>query len=433
MTRPGTSQVIRARLDNGLEIRLKEMHTAPLISSWLWYRVGSRNERPGITGISHWVEHMQFKGTPTFPAGVLDKAISRDGGVWNAGTWLDWTVYYETMPADRIGLALELEADRMLNSLFDPDEVESERTVIISELEGHENDPAFRLDEALQAAAFKVHSYHHEVIGKKQDLRSIRREDLFGYYRDHYTPQNAVLAVAGDFEPPEMLDRIQGLFGPLDGGPTPHVDPEPEPAQEGERRVEVRGPEETPILEIGYRAPLPTDSSFFSMAVLDSILSGASSFSVFGGGLSNKTSRLYRALVEAGIAAAVHGGLTATIDPFLYVIRVTVRPDRSPEAALEAVDDEIARLQDSPVAEEDVIKAIKQAKALFAYDSESISNQAFWMGYSEMFDDYSWFEAYLDRVESVTPEEILQTARSRLLPERRVVGMFVPEDGNPNG
>lgn len=433
MTRPGASEVVRAKLENGLEIRLKEMHTAPLISSWLWYRVGSRNERPGITGISHWVEHMQFKGTPTFPAGVLDKAISRDGGVWNAGTWLDWTVYYETMPADRIGLAFDLEADRMLNSIFDPEEVESERTVIISELEGHENDPAFRLDEALQGVAFTIHSYHHEVIGKKEDLRSITRQDLFDYYRAHYTPQNALLAVAGDFEADEMLAQIEERFGPLQGGAPPQVVVEAEPTQGEERRVEVSGPEETPILQIGYRAPLPADPDFFSMAVLDSVLSGASSFSVFGGGLSNKTSRLYRALVEGGIAAAVHGGLAATIDPYLYVIRVTVRPGQSPQAALQTVDEEIARLQDNPVAQDDVEKAIKQAKALFAYDSESISNQAFWMGYSEMFDDYRWFESYLERVEAVTPGAMLEAARSRLVPEQRVVGVFLPEEGEAHG
>ena len=152
------------RLKNGLEIKLKEIHTAPLISSWAWYRVGSRDEIPGRTGISHWVEHLQFKGTERFPADVLEKTVSRTGGVWNAFTYLDWTTYFETMPADKIDLALELEADRMTNSIYDPEEVESERTVVISERQGRENGPGFRLNEALRNAAFRVHSYHNEII-----------------------------------------------------------------------------------------------------------------------------------------------------------------------------------------------------------------------------------------------------------------------------
>lgn len=431
MTRAGESPVQRTRLGNGLEVRLKEMHTAPLISSWLWYRVGSRNEVPGITGISHWVEHMQFKGTPTFPAGVLDRAISRDGGTWNAGTWLDWTTYYETMPAGRIELALQLEADRMVNSLFELAEVESERTVIVSERQGHENNPSFRLDEEVQAAAFRVHPYHHEVIGDMADLETMTRDDLYQYYRRYYVPSNAVLALAGDFEAAEMLELVRDHFGSIADGSTPETAVRPEPVQPGERRVEVEGPEETPILQIAYRAPAPTEPAFYALTVLDSILTGASSFSPFGGGLSNKTSRLYRALVEGGIAAAVQGGLAATIDPYLYSLRVTIRPDRTPEAAFEVLEREIDGLRAAQISESELKKAIKQAQALFAYDSESISNQAFWLGYSEMFASYSWFEGYLDRLAEVTPQDLLRVANSHLRPSRRVVGVFRPT-GEPN-
>lgn len=409
------------------------MHTAPLISSWLWYRVGSRNERPGITGISHWVEHMQFKGTPDFPGNVLDRTISRDGGTWNAGTWLDWTTYYETMPADRIDLALRLEADRMVNSEFDPAEIESERTVIISERQGKENDPSFRLDEELQAAAFRVHPYHHEVIGDMADLQTMTREDLYAYYRQHYVPNNAVLAMAGDFETEKMLARIQHHYAALPSGPQPDGTVRQEPAQRGERRVVVEGPEDTPILEVAYRAPAPTSPEFYALAVMDSILTGASSFSPYGGGMSNKTSRLYGALVEGGIAASVRGGLAATIDPFLYSIRVTIRPDRTPQEALAVLEGEIDRIHDAEVSEEEVEKASKQAQALFAYDSESISNQAFWLGYSEMFADYSWFETYLERISEVTPDRILRVAHSHLTPRRRVVGMFLPTEERADG
>ncbi len=206
-------------LPNGLKILLKEIHTAPLISSWVWYRVGSRDEPSGRTGICHWVEHMQFKGTPQFPASSLDRDISRDGGMWNAFTFMDWTAYLETMPADKIDLGLRLEADRMTNSLFDEKEVASERTVVISEREGNENEPLFRLSEAVQQAAFRVHPYHHEVIGDLVDLKSMSREDLYQHYRTYYVPNNAVLGVAGDFKTKEMLARIRELFEPIPAGP----------------------------------------------------------------------------------------------------------------------------------------------------------------------------------------------------------------------
>ena len=201
--------ITQVTLKNGMQVMLKEIHTAPIISSWLWYRVGSRDESTGKTGISHWTEHMQFKGTKNFPANVLDKAISREGGRWNASTSHDSTRYYETMPADKIDLVLCLEADRMRNSIFNEKEVASERTVIISEREGSENEPIFRLGEGVQQFAFRVHSYHHEIIGDMADLRTITRDDLYTHYRRYYVPNNAVLAIAGDFETRSMLKRIK--------------------------------------------------------------------------------------------------------------------------------------------------------------------------------------------------------------------------------
>ncbi len=425
--------MLQTRLRNGLEVRLKEIHTAPLISTWIWYRVGSRNEGSGSTGISHWTEHMQFKGTPTFPAGMLDRAMSRDGGLWNAMTWLDWTAYFETMPAGRSDLALQLEADRMANSLFEPAEVTRERTVIISERQGAENQPSFRLDEEVQAAAFRVHPYHHEVIGDMADLHSIRREDLVAHYRRYYAPNNAILAVAGDFRITPLLTRIRELFGPIPSQPPPEAVARPEPPQTGERRVRVEGPGETPYLEVAYHAPAGADPDFFPLAVLDSVLAGASSLNLFGSGISNKTSRLYRALVEAELAASVSGELSATIDPYVYALRATVRPDRKPEEVLAALDAEVARVLDSPLGGDELAKAVKQARALFAYGSESITNQAFWLGYSEIFADYSWFEGYLDRIAAVGTEDVLRVARKVLRPANRVVGVYHPTGEGGHG
>jgi len=418
--------MLRTKLRNGLEVRLKEIHTAPLISTWVWYRVGSRNERPGITGLSHWVEHMQFKGTPTFPAGTLDRAISRDGGFWNAFTWVDWTAYFETMPADAADLGLRIEADRMANSLFESKEVESERTVIISERQGAENDPSFRLSEELHGVAFRIHPYQHTVLGDMADLESITRDDLYHHYQTYYVPSNAVLAVAGNFKVGPMLERIRELFGPIPKAPRPVHKPRPEPVQPGERWVEVEGPGQTAYLELAYRAPRAGDEDLITLAVLDSALSGATNLGFFGGDISNKTSRLYRRLVEGELAASVSGSLTASIDPYLYSISVTVRPDSTPEAALEACDAEIARLLNDQVREAEVSKAIKQARALFAFGTESITNQAFWLGYSEMFAGQEWFETYLDRLAQVTPESILEVARKRLVPSNRTVGVYRP-------
>jgi len=422
-----TNPIIKTQLSNGLTVQLKEIHTAPIISHWVWYRVGSRNELPGKTGISHWTEHMQFKGTPQFPAGVLDKAISRDGGVWNAFTYLDWTAYYETMPADKIDLALRLESDRMVNSVYDPKEVESERTVVISEREGGENEPTFRLSEAVQEASFDVHSYRHEVIGYKEDLYKIQRDDLYNHYRAHYNPNNAVLAVAGDFDAITMLARIEELYGRLPAGEKPVCPASPEPASTAEKRVEVKGPGETTYMQLVYHAPAANCDDFFAMTVVDSLLTGPTGLNMFGGGgTSNKTSRLYRALVEKELAVYVSGGLQATVDPYLYDITLTVRPEQTVDSVMAALDGEIKRLQDQLVSEEEIIRAVKQARALFAYGSENITNQAFWLGYAEMFAHYDWFTNYVERLEKITPADVQGIAQKYLDSKNRVVGVYLP-------
>jgi zinc protease len=413
-------------LSNGLKVFLKEIHTAPIISSWLWYRVGSRDEVQGRTGVSHWVEHMQFKGTPQFPANILDKSISREGGSWNAFTHLDWTAYYETMPADKIDLALRLEADRMANSRFEEGEVASERTVITSEREGNENEPLFLLGEAVQQAAFRVHPYHHEVIGDMADLLTMTRDDLYNHYRAFYVPNNAVMAVAGDFDSDAMLRRIRDLFEPVSAGPEPARISRPEPVQNGEVRLSIEGPGETCYVQVSYRFPSASHPDFFALSVLDSLLAGPSNLNMFSGGISNKTSRLYRALVDTEVVVSVHGGAQATIDPFLYTITMTVHPRRKPEQALIALDRELQRVREEKVSREEIKRAIKQARALFAYGSENITNQGFWMGYAEMFASYEWFETYLEKLAAVTVRDVQRVANEYFKPQSRVVGTYIP-------
>jgi zinc protease len=420
------NHLMQTVLSNGLKVLLKEIHTAPIISSWLWYRVGSRDEVQGRTGISHWVEHMQFKGTPQFPSNVLDKTISREGGSWNAFTYLDWTAYFETMPADKIDIALRLESDRMVNSQFDPNEVTSERTVIISEREGSENEPLFLLGEAIQQSAFRIHPYHHEVIGDMADLRVMTRSDLYSHYRTFYVPNNAVMAVAGDFETESMLARIRKLFEPISSGSDPARLAREEPMQKGEIRLSVEGPGSTAYVQVCYRFPSASHTDFFPLSVLDSLLAGPSNLNMFSGGISNKTSRLYRALVDKEIVVSVNAGSQATIDPFLYAITMTIHPKRKPEEALAALDKEIQRVREEKVSKEEISRAIKQARALFAYGSENITNQGFWLGYAEMFANYEWFQTYLDKLSSVTMKDIQRVANEYFKPQSRVVGIYVP-------
>src|SRR5215208_4737159 len=182
-------------LDNGLTVLVQEMHTAPLASVWCWYHVGSKDERPGLTGVSHWVEHMNFKGTTNIPRDQVKGIIEQFGGSWNGYTWIDQTTYLETATRDALDRMLFIESERMARCLYDPEDCESERTVIISELQGGENDPDQLLDQELTATAFHAHPYRHPTIGWLSDLQSMTREDLYGYYKRFYVPNNASLVI----------------------------------------------------------------------------------------------------------------------------------------------------------------------------------------------------------------------------------------------
>lgn len=426
------SGVKRHVLDNGLVVLLKEVHSAPVISWWVLYRVGSRHEHTGQTGISHWVEHMLFKGTDEFPAGYLDKAIDREGGSWNAQTSMDYTAYHETMPADRIDLALRAEADRMINARFDAEEVESERTVIISERQGSENSPLFWLGEAVQATAFRVHSYHHEIIGDMADLQTITRDDLYHHYRRYYMPNNAVAVAVGDFDAPSMLARIRELYGAIPAGALPRPFLRAEPEQIGERRVRVERPGSTAFLEVSYRAPAAHDDDWFALMLLDSALSGPGGPG--GGSVGNKTSRLYQALVKTELAASVSGGLGMTCDPYLYSFTLTVRAGRTLEEVEAALDEQIERVRREGISQQELDKARKQARAAFAYSAETVTGQAYWLARSENLEGCAWFETYLNRLEAVSVEEVYNATQRYLRPQSRTVGWLVPvSEGESNG
>ncbi len=433
---PNHLPVTKTTLDNGLTVILKEMHHAPVASFMIWYRVGSRNEVPGLTGVSHWVEHMMFKGTPTFPGSQLDRMISREGGHWNAFTWLDFTAYYETMPSNRIDLALRLEADRMTNTLMTPEAVESERTVILSERGMYENDPRFNLNEELTSAAFRVHPYHHEVIGDEADLRSMTREDLLNHYGRYYVPNNAIVVVVGDFTTADMLARINDLFGGIPAGEAAPLIARQEPPQKGERRIILHGPADAAYLTHAYKAPAANHPDYFALTLLNAAFAGGSSLGMFGGGGTNKSSRLYKALVDTDLAAAAYGSLGPTRDPFLYTINAVVRHGRSlaeVEAALEA---ELARLASDPITQAELDKALKRAKAEFVMAGESITGQAQLLGMAEaVVGDYRWFETVLDRLSRVTLADLERVRHAYLHKTNRTVGWYQPvasgTPGNP--
>lgn len=419
------------RLDNGLQVILKEMHHAPVASFWAWYRVGSRNERPGITGASHWVEHMLFRGTDRFPGNAVHKLVSREGGVRNGFTYIDYTAYFETLPADRIDLALQLESDRMINARFDPADVEAERTIIISERAGRENSPGFLLDEALNAAAFPHHPYGHTVIGSRADLTSMTRDDLWGHYRTYYGPDNAIAVAIGDFETHAMLDRIAALFGPAQpsGMPIPPVTAG-EYEQTALQRVEVTGDSRVAYVELAFRAPHAFHPDFFPLVVLDAVLSGGKSPSAFGGEALGRSARIYRQLVDTGLAASAGSFIRPSIDPHLFSFSATVRANQAPavvEAALWEVVDGAAA---GDISEAEVARAIKQSRAQFAYGRESISQQAYWLGFSSVVTSPEWLARYLDSMAAVTLDDVRRVAAAYLRRERCTAGWYVPRNGD---
>ncbi len=422
-----TNGFVKTQLPNQLTVLVKEAHAAPVASFWVWYRVGSRNEHLGITGSSHWVEHMLFKGTQTFPKGVAEKAIAREGGTFNGMTWYDFTTYFATLPAGRIKLALRIEADRMVNSLFDPDETAAERTVIISERQGAENNPEFLLNEELMAAAFRVHPYGTDTVGHMCDLETMTRDQLYAHYHTYYTPNNAVAVAVGDFDADAMLRLVEQHFGVIPDGPDVPPVTAVEPPQRGERRVTVEGEGNVAYLQMVFRVPTVHEPDFFALTALDAAFTGASGMTFFGGGLTNKSSRLYKALVTTELAAGISGSLLPTVAPFVYSLSAVVRAGRTPAEVEEALHAELARVTAEPVTPEELAKAIKQAKAQFAYSSESVTAQALWMGFSEVFADYTWFENYIANLSAVTVEDVQRVAQKYLKQSNRTVGWYVPQ------
>ena len=423
MTRPiENPEVIEHQLPNGLKILTKEVHAAPVVSTYIWYKVGARNERLGITGVSHWVEHMLFKGTQKFPKDALKRVIEGNGGRWNGFTGTDYTAYYETLPADKVSVALALESDRMQNSIFDPGEVESERTVILSEREGAENSPQFVLWEEVQATAYKAHPYQWGIIGWVADLQSMTRDDLYNHYRKNYVPNNATLVVVGDFDTSNLMKQVEEYFTPLASGELIGEPRTTEPEQRGERRVTVRKEGNIAYVAIAYHIPAAGHPDLYPMEVLSTIMS------------SGKTSRLYRAVVDKQLATSAYFDDGFSKDAGLAWAFAEACADVPAGVLEEALLEQFHRVQNDLVTEAELEKAINQTAARFIFSLDSVSDQASQIGYYETLLSYKYLDTRLEMIQSVTREQIRDVAQKYLTEDNRTVGHFQPiAPGNGGG
>ena len=419
-------------LNNGLKVLVREVHTAPLASVWCWYRVGSKDEGPGVTGVSHWCEHMNFKGTKNIPRDQVKGIIEKFGGAWNGYTWIDQTTYLETASKDALDQMLFIEAERMDACLYDPADCESERTVIISELQGGENDPEQLLDTEVTAAAFKVHPYHHPTIGWLSDLQTMTRDDLYGHYRRYYVPSNATLVIVGDVETDEVLKRVEKHFGGIAPGSRPAKVRQVEPEQQAERRVVLRKHGTTAYWKAVFHAPPFESDAFFPMLVADAVLNGAAGLNIWSmGGVSRpqRSARLYRALVDKGLASSIGGALMPTDHPYLYSINASVAEGQSIGAVEDAVLGEIEKLRTGGITPAELTKVQTQLKARFIYDADSVTDIAHQLGYFEIISSWQAYETLRERLSAVTPETVHAAAQKYLTASNRTLGWFEPTAG----
>jgi zinc protease len=419
-------EVSETVLDNGLTVLVRESHAAPVASCWAGYRVGVRNERPGITGASHWVEHMTFKGTAQLGKGDIFRLTARHGGGNNGFTSDDFTCYYETLPSAQLELALLIESERMAHALFDPEETERERSVILAEREGAENHPHYQLAERMGEAVFQRHPYRWPVIGTLEDLERITPGELLAHYRSYYAPNNAVLAIAGDVDTGETLASVRRYFGALPPQPPPPPMDTVEPPQDGERRVEVRSPGAAPYLHAAYRAPAFGHPDFYPLVLLDAVLSGAKPLSSGGGGYMGRTARIYQAVVETRIATSGGSGYRFMMDPYAFSVSMTVREETPLEEAEEALVRVTEAVAVQPPTPEELGRVLRQAEAQFAYSRDGVTSQAYSLLFFQLLSHWSDLERHLERLREVTPEDVARVARAYLCPSNRTVGWFIP-------
>jgi len=405
-------------LSNGLKVILKEEGKAPVVTFQVWYRVGSRNEILGWTGLSHLLEHMMFKGTSKYGKGEFSRIVAKNGGTENAFTAQDFTGYFENLSSDRVWLSLDLESDRMENLLIDPKEFQLERDVVKEERRLRtEDDPKSYLIEQMYGVTFLTHPYHSPVIGWMEDLNRLTPEDLQRHYRTYYRPNNATLVVVGDIDPKSLISRIRESFEKIPRGPDPPAPFSTEPPQKGERRILVKREAQLPFVFLGYRVPNFRDPDAFPLEVLATLLS------------SGKSSRLYRSLVyEKKIALDTGGEYDPMMaDPELFYFYGMTQPDQAPETLEKALYEAIEKLKTQAVSDKELQKAKNQIEAQFIFGQDSNFFQAMQIGTAESIGaGVAYLTTYLDNIRKVTPQDVMGVAQKYLHEDNRTVGILIP-------
>ena len=411
----GAAPAVRtAALPNGLLLLVKEVHTAPVVSVYTWYRVGSRNECPGRLGISHLLEHMAFKGSSRFAQGEISRLVTSKGGWDNGYTWQDWTAYVETVPSRYLDLALAIEADRMAALTLDSKELAAEKTVVISELEGDENSPSFYLDTAVRATAFTAHPYMFRTIGYQSDLASCDRPTLHAWYRTYYAPGNATLVVVGDVQFERVLAKARYYFGRIPGRAAPPRVVTVEPPQEGERRVVVRRPGAAGYVEVAYHVPPVGHADRYALDVAENVLS------------SGRTGRLYQALVDTALASEASAYQYENRDPTLFEFFLTLRQEVGHQQAEDALLAALDKLKTEPPSPQELQKAVNQARASFVYEMDSVTDQGFRLGFYQSIVGHRYLDTYLARIARVTAQDVQRVIRTYFTADNLTVGWFIP-------
>jgi zinc protease len=410
-------KVYETTLTNGLKVILLENHKAPVVTAQVWYRVGSRNEAWGKTGLSHLLEHMMFKGSKRFTAEQFVRIIEENGGKNNAFTSHDYTAYFVNISADRAAIPLEFEADRMRNAIFDEKEFSTEKKVVLEERRLRtEDNPQSYLHEQVLATAYQVHPYHWPIIGWMEDLERLTLADAREYYNQYYSPANAFLIVAGDFSRQELLPKIEQAFGHLLATHAPHQGIGREPIQKGERRIAIKREGLVPALMMGYHVPNLKNPDSYVLEVIEAILS------------SGKSSRFYEHLIrekQVALRADAHHSLTS-LDPSLFFISAEILAGKDLMTLEKAIDEEIMRLQTELVTPEELSKAKNQMEARFIYGQDSVFYQAMVLAQHEIAATWKRIDDYLPAIRRVTIDDVMRVARQYLIPENRTVGLFSP-------
>ena len=416
----GRSELVhRWRLDNGLTVLVLVDASAPVVALHTWYKVGSRNEREGKTGLAHLFEHLMFGETANLKAGVFDRKLEECGAETNAATWVDWTYYHELLPADRVSLAVKLEAERMHRLVLREPQVASEKEVVANERRYRVDDDVEGVaNELLYKTAFERHPYHWPTIGWMQDIQGFTPEDCAAFYRTYYAPNNAVLVVVGDVRERELLRAISGAYGGIPGQPIPAEDVLPEGHQPAERRLDVRKPTTSEKLLVAYKGPALGDADHTTMSVLCEVL--------FGG----RASRVYRTLVvDKELAVEARAWVSTFRDPGLFECWVTARGAHTADEIQPLLDAAFERARNDVASDEEIARAKARLELGSLQQLETVGGKAEQIGFFEtVLGDPAHAFRRVEAYRRVTAGDLRRVARRYLVDTSRTVVRVRPED-----